>query len=86
MIELRFSVSEVDYEAMIRAMTGGQPGPMASMAMMAARGMTDEAKEELLVRYLNANAEHLSRQMENTARSHGVQVKISGAQAAVVRE
>ena len=86
MIELRFSVSDVDYEAMFRAMTGGQPSPMASMALMAARGMTDAAKEELLTKYLNANAAYLSRQVEQAALSKGVRVKISGAQAAVVQE
>ena len=82
MIELRFTVSDVDYEAMIQAMTGGRPNPMASMALMAARSMTEAAKEEMLVKYLNANAEFLSRQLENAARSKGVRVKVSGAQAA----
>lgn len=86
MIELRFSVSEVDYEAVIQAMTGGRPSPMASMALMAARGMTDSAKEEMLARYLNANAEYLSRQLESAAQSKGVRVKVSGARAAVVSD
>ena len=83
MIELRFSVSEVDYEAMIQALTGGRPNPMASMALMAARSMTDAAKEEMLVKYLNANAGYLSRQLEQAAQSRGVHVKVTGAQAEV---
>ena len=84
MIELRFSVSEIDYEAMIQAMTGGRPNPMASMALLAARGMSETAREEMLVKYLNASAGYLSRQMENAAQAKGVRVKISGAQASVV--
>ena len=83
MIELRFSVSEVDYEAMIQAMMG-RAGPMASMALMAARGMSDEAKEEILVKYLNASAEQLSRQLEAAAGAKGVHVKVSGAKAEVI--
>lgn len=86
MIELRFSVSEVDYEAVIQAMTGGRPSPMASMALMAARSMTNSAKEEMLAKYLNANAEYLSRQAESAALSKGVHVKVSGAQALVVQK
>ena len=84
MIELRFSVSEADYEAMIQALAGGRGSPMASMAVMAARSMTEAAKEEMLVKYLNANAEHLSRQMESAAGAKGVHVKVSGASASVV--
>ena len=84
MIELRFSISEMDFEAMLRAMTGGQPNPMASMALMAARSMTESAKEEMLTKYLNANAEYLSRQLERAAGAKGVHVKVSGAHASVV--
>ena len=83
MIEIRFSVSEIDYEAMIRALTGGQANPMASMAMMAARGMSESAKEELAVRYLNANAEYLQRQLAGAAEARGVHVKVSGVRASV---
>ena len=84
MIELRVSVSEVDYEAVIQALAGRLTGP-AAMAVTAMRAMPDSAKEELLVKYLNASAGHIERQLENAAQAKGVRLKVSGASASVAQ-
>ena len=81
MVELRLSVSDVDFEAVIQALAGQLAGP----ALMAARAMPDEAKEEMAVRYLNANAAQMERWLENALAAKGLRMKISGAKATLVR-
>ena len=82
MIELKLTVSDVDYEAAIRALTGG--GMAGGAAVMAARALPDGKKEELAVKYLNANAPRLEQSLESLASSRGIRLKISGAQAKIV--
>ena len=81
MIELKLYVSEVDYGSIIQALAG--TGFAGSAAVMAARALPDGAKEELAVKYLNANAEKLEGMLEDAAARKGVRVKVSGAQASV---
>ncbi len=83
MIELKLYVSEVDYEAAVQLLTGG--GMAGSAAAMAARVLPDGAKEDLAARCLNANASRLQTMLEQAAASKGVHMKLSGAQAAVVK-
>lgn len=85
MIELRFTVSEVDYDAIIQALAGHMTGP-AALAVAAVRTMPDSAKEEMAVRYLNANAGVLSRQLESAAQTQGIHIKVANAQATVLHE
>ena len=82
MVELKLYVSEVDYESAIQAFAG--TGLAGSAAALAARALPESAKEELVVRYLNANAEKLEGLLEDAAAKKGVRVKLSGAQASVV--
>lgn len=84
MIELKMQVSEVDFDAAIRLFAG--TGVAGSAAAMAAGLLSDSAKEELAVKYLNANAEKLESMLEAAAERKGVHVKIRGAQAAAVAE
>ena len=77
MVELKFNVSDVDFESVIQALAGHLAGPAA----LAARALPDSAKEELVVKYINANAGQLQGWMENALASKGVRMKISGAQA-----
>ena len=77
MVELKFNVSDVDYESVIQALAGFLAGP----AVMAARALPDSAKEDMIVRYINANASQMERWLENALASKGVRMKISGAQA-----
>ena len=81
MVELKFNVSDVDFESVIGALGGGIPAPM----VMAARMMPDSAKEELVVKYINSNAGRLEGWLENALASKGVRMKITGAQAALKR-
>ena len=81
MVELRLNVSDVDFEALIRALAGQIAGP----ALMAARAMPDSAKEEMVVRFINANAAAIASQMQSALLSKGVRATISGAQAAICR-
>ena len=81
MVELKFNVSEVDYESIIQALAGQLAGPAA----MAARLMPDSAKEEMVVKYLNTNAAKLSGWMENALATKGVHLKISDAKATLIR-
>ena len=81
MVELKLLVSEVDYESVIQALAGHLAGPAA----LAARALPDGAKEELVVKYINGNAGRLEGWMENALASKGVKMKISGAQASIVR-
>ena len=84
MIELKLYVSEVDYEATIQALAG--TGFAGSAAVLAAKALPDSAKEELAVKYLNANAEKLESMMADAAGRKGIHMKFSGAQAAIVEE
>ena len=82
MVELRLNVSEVDYASVVQALAGHLAGP----AMLAAGALPDSAKEELVVKYINANAGRLESWMENALASKGVRLKITGAQATVLRQ
>lgn len=81
MVELKLYVSDVDYEAALRVLTGG--GISGSAAAMAARALPDSAKEELAVKYMNASAAKLEGMLEQAAASKGIRLKITGAQAAI---
>ncbi len=80
MVELRLNVSDVDYEALIRALAGQIAGP----ALMAARAMPDSAKEEMVTGYINANAARIERAIEGALASKGLHMKITGAQAKLI--
>ena len=82
MIELKLYVSEVDFEATIQALAW--TGFARSAAVLAARALPDSAKEELAVKYMNANAEKLQDMMQSAAERKGIRMKISGAQASIV--
>ena len=84
MIELKLYVSDVDYEAAIQAFAG--TGLAGSAAALAARALPDSAKEELAVKYANASAEKLEGMLEAAAERKGIRVKISGAQATVIKD
>ena len=77
MVELKLSVSDVDYESVLQALTGFLAGP----AVMALRAMPDGAKEDMVVRYINANTAQMERWLENALTSKGVRMKISNVQA-----
>ncbi len=77
MVQLRFNVSDVDFDAVIAALAGDMAGPAAMMA----RALPDSAKEELAVKYINANASRLESWLESALASKGVRMKISQAQA-----
>lgn len=81
MVELRLTVSDVDYESLIQALAGQMAGP----ALLAARALPDSAKEEMAVRFINANAAAIADQMQNALLSKGVRATISGAQATICR-
>lgn len=80
MIELKLTIRQVDYDALI-ARFGGSLGGVAAMA---AKALPQAAKEELAVKYLNANAGKLSQQLENMARQNGIAVTVDSASAKVV--
>ena len=80
MVELKFTVSDVDFDTVIQALAG----QLAPPVVLAARAMPDEAKEELVVRYINANAGQMERQFEAALAAKGVRLKISGAKATLV--
>ena len=84
MVELKLYVSEVDFDAAIRMFAG--TGMAGSAAVMAAGMLSDSAKEELAVKYLNASADKLEDMLESAAERKGVHVKISGAHAEVVKD
>ena len=81
MVELKLHVSDVDYESVVQALSGRLAAPL----VMAARALPDSAKEELVVKYINGNASRLEDWMENALSSKGVRLKITGAQASLVR-
>lgn len=86
MVELKLYVSDVDYEALLKRMSGsGSPMGMNAIAM-AARALPDGAKEEMAVKYINGSADKISRLFENAAAGQGVRLKITGAQASVVKK
>lgn len=80
MIELTLTVRDVDYDALISRFGGSLGG----MAAMAAKALPQSAKEELAVKYLNANAGKLSQKLEGMARQNGVGVTVETARAKVV--
>lgn len=80
MIELTLTVRDVDYDALISRFGGSLGG----MAAMAAKALPQSAKEELAVKYLNANAGKLSQKLEGMARQNGVGVTVASARAKVV--
>ena len=82
MIELKLVVSEVDYESIIGAFAG--TGFAGSAALLAARALSDSAKEELAVKYMNANADKLEDMLESAALRKNIRLKVTGAQASVV--
>ena len=77
MVELKLNVSDVDFDSVIQALAGHLAGPAA----IAARLVPDSAKEDMVVQYINANAEKLEQMFENALASKGVKLKVSGAQA-----
>ena len=77
MVELRFDVSEVDFDSVVQALAGSLAGP----AVLAARMLPDSAKEDMVVSYVNANAEKLEQMFENALAGKGVKLKITGAKA-----
>lgn len=77
MVELKFNVSDVDYESVLQALAGHLPPPM----VMAARAMPDSAKEDMVIKFINANGAQIERWLENALAANGVRMKISGAQA-----
>jgi len=83
MIELKLYVSEVDYDAVIRTLSGG--GMAAAAAAMAARALPDSAKEEYAVKYINSNARKLEGMLESAAAKQGIRLHVSNAQAAVTK-
>lgn len=82
MVELKLNVSEVDFEAAIQLFAGS--GMAGGAASMAARLLSDDAKEELAVKYLNANADKLAQMLETAAARKGVHIRVSDAQANIV--
>ena len=84
MVELKMYVSEVDFDAAIRMFAG--TGMAGNAAAAAAGLLSDSAKEELAVKYLNANSEKLEAMMEAAAERKGVRVKFTGACASLVKE
>ncbi len=85
MVELKLYVSEVDYEALIKMVTGTSAGTGAAAIAMAARALPDRAKEEMAVKYINASSGKIEQMFENAAASRGVRMKITGAKASVVK-
>ncbi len=82
MIELKLYVSEVDYASAIQAFAG--TGLAGSTAVMAMKALPNSAKEELVVKYLNSNAEKLQGMLADAASRQGIRLTVSGAQATVV--
>ena len=85
MVELKLYVSEVDYEALIKLVTGASAGTGAAAIAMAARALPDRAKEEMAVKYINASSGKIEHMFENAAAARGVRMKITGAKASVVK-
>lgn len=86
MVELKLYVSDVDYEALLKRMSGSGSAMGMNAIAMAARALPDGAKEEMAVKYINGSADKISRLFENVAAGQGVRLKITGAQASVVKK
>ena len=84
MIELKLYVSDVDYESVLKSLSGG--GIAAAAVAMAVEALPDSAKEEYAVKYINSNAAKLESIMENAITNQGIHLHVSGAQAAIVRD
>ena len=82
MVELKLYVSDVDFDSVIQALAGHLAGP----AVLAARALPDNAKEELVVKYINSNSGKIDSWIENALASKGVRMKITGAQATVQKD
>ncbi len=80
MIELKLTVSEIDYDALLSRF-GGSIGGVAAMA---ARALPAGAKEDMAVKYLNNHAGRLSQSLETLAAGNGIRVKIASAEARTV--
>ncbi len=80
MIELKLSVSEIDYDALLSRF-GGSIGGVAAMA---ARALPTGAKEDMAVKYLNNHADRLSQSLETLAANNGIRVKIASAEAKTI--
>lgn len=81
MVELKLYVSDVDYDAAIKLLSGG--GMAAAAIAMAARTLSNDAKEEFAVKYLNSNSRKLESMLETAAEKQGIHLRISGAQATI---
>lgn len=82
MIELKVRVSEVDYEAAIRALIGG--GMAGNAAALALRALSEQKKEEMAVKYINNSANQLTKSLEDLAAAKGIGLKVTDAEAKVV--
>lgn len=82
MIELKLKVSDIDYDSVIRALSGG--GVAGGAAAFAAKAVPDGAKEDFAVKYMNNNARKLETMLETAAAKKGIHLRISDAQASVV--
>lgn len=85
MIELKLNVSEVDFETLLKMMSGSGNAMGMNAIAMAARALPDSAKEEMAVKYINGSAGKIEQMFENAAASKGVRMKITGAKASVVK-
>lgn len=81
MVELKLYVSDVDFDAAIKSLSGG--GMAGAAVAMAAKALSDDAKEEFAVKYINNNARKLEGMLETAAARQGIHLRISGAQATV---
>lgn len=81
MIELKLTVSELDYDALVRHFGGS----LGSTLALAAKALPDSAKDDLAVKYLNSNAGAISQKIEQMAANRGVRLKIRDAQARTVK-
>lgn len=84
MVELKLYVSDVDYDAAVKALSGG--GMAGAAIAMAAKAMADSAKEEFAVKYINNNSRKLESMLETAAAKQGIHLRISGAQATITEE
>ena len=82
MVELKLNVSDVDYDAVVKLLSGG--GLAGAAIAMAASALSDDAKEEFAVKYINNNARKLESMLETAAAKQDIHLRISGAQAAVI--
>lgn len=85
MIELKLYLSDVDYESALKLLASRNIPGINAIAM-GARALPNGAKEDLAVKFINANAGKIQEKIEKTAAKKGVRVKVSGAQATVVKK